>query len=437
MEIKDIKSYPKNAKQHPLKHIKQIANSIKEFGMNQPIVVDKQGVIIVGHGRYEACKLLGIEPEIKVVDLTEEQAKAYRLADNKLNESEWDMGLAIEELKGLSDEMFDLTGFDKDLLIEPDEKDDEIPEDVPARSKLGDLYELGQHRVLCGDSTQQEAVLRLCEGNRAQMTFTDPPYNVDYQGEMGTHEQNKREGIQNDKMSKEAFQDFMEKAMKPIVENTDGGIYVCMSSSELDSLRDGFEKAGGHWQSFIIWVKNNFTLSRADYQNTYEPILYGWRNGIVNHYFTQRRDIANVWEDLSKVKTEYDGKDTTITFAGFKVKLQGKIEKGEVIRKKQHTDIWRHDKPTKSSEHPTMKPVALVTEAITNSSSEGDIVLDTFLGSGSTLIASEKTGRICYGMELDPKYIDVIVQRYVDYTGNEEIIKNGVKEIWKKTEKTA
>lgn len=330
--------------------------------------------------------------------------------------------------------MFALTGFDKDLLIEPDEKDDEVPE-IPEepKSKLGDLYELGQHRVLCGDSTQGEAILKLCGGNRAQMCFTDPPYNVDYTGGMGTHEKNEREGIQNDKMSKEAFREFMEKAMQPIVTNTDGGIYVCMSSSELDSLRDGFEKVGGHWQSFIIWVKNNFTLSRADYQNTYEPILYGWRNGIVNHYFTQRRDIANVWEDLSKVKTEYDGNDTTITFAGFKVKLKGKIEKGEVIRKKQHTDIWRHDKPTKSSEHPTMKPVALVTEAITNSSSEGDIVLDTFLGSGSTLIASEKTGRICYGVELDPKYVDVIVQRYVDYTGNENIKLNGEEIVWKRS----
>ena len=395
-------------------------------------------MIIVGHGRYEASKLLELqEVPTLMLDISKEKADAYRLADNKLNESEWDMGLVIEELKGLSDEMFDLTGFDKDLILEPDEKDDEVPEtsETP-KSKLGDLYELGQHRVLCGDSTQTEAVLKLCEGNRAQMCFTDPPYNVDYQGGMGTHKQNKREGIQNDKMSKEAFQEFMEKAMKPIVDNTDGGIYVCMSSSELDSLKSGFEKAGGHWQSFIIWVKNNFTLSRADYQNTYEPILYGWRNGIVNHYFTQRRDAANVWEDLSKVKSEYDGTSTTITFSGFKVKLKGKIEKGEVIRKKQHTDIWRHDKPTKSSEHPTMKPVALVIEAITNSSSEGDIVLDTFLGSGSTLIAAEKTGRICYGMELDPKYADVIVQRYVDYTGDENIKLNGVDITWKKSQKT-
>ena len=157
------------------------------------------------------------------------------------------MGLAIDELKELSDEMFDLTGFDKDLLLEIESKDDEVPEvpEVPI-SKLGDLYSLGEHRVICGDSTEIEAVLKLCGGNRAQMCFTDPPYNVDYTGGTGTHEKNEREGIKNDKMSKNSFKEFLTKAMQPIVENTDGGIYVCMSSSELDSLREGFEKAGGH-----------------------------------------------------------------------------------------------------------------------------------------------------------------------------------------------
>lgn len=268
------------------------------------------------------------------------------------------------------------------------------------------------------------------------MAFTDPPYNVDYAGGTNVRGTDKERKIQNDTMTRGDFSEFLTKAMQPIVENTDGGIYVCMSSSQLDLLRNAFEKANGHWQSFIIWVKSNFTMSRADYQNTYEPILYGWRDGIVNHYFTQRRDIANVWEDLSKVKTEYDGKDTTITFQGFKVKIQGKVEKGEVIRKKQHTDIWRHDKPIASKLHPTMKPVSLVVEAITNSSSEGDIVLDTFGGGGSTLIACEKTGRICYIQELDEKFVDVIVQRYVDYTGNESIKKNGKEIIWKKTEKS-
>lgn len=426
--------YEKNAKKHKNKQIDQVANSIQEFGFNQPIVVDKSGVIIVGHARHAAAKKLGLKTvPVLAVDMTEEQAKSYRLADNKLNESDWDMDLVIAELKEMDLKMVDLSGFDRDLLIDPDAKDDFIPF-LPkkAQSKLGDLYQLGPHRLLCGDSRDAESVAKLVAGNRAQMTFTDPPYNVDYQGGMGAHKKNKRQGIKNDKMSKEEFFEFLKDAMAPIVQNTDGGIYICMSSTELDSLKRAFQESGGHWQSFIIWVKNNFTLSRADYQNTYEPILYGWRDGIVNHYFSQRRDMANVWEDLEKVDTEYDGTSTTISFQGFKVKIQGKVEKGEVIKKKQHTDIWRHNKPSRSAEHPTMKPVSLVLEAITNSSNRGDIVLDTFGGGGSTLIACEKSDRICYIQELDPKYVDVIVQRYCEYVEDFDIIKNGKQITWKK-----
>jgi DNA modification methylase len=421
MKIENIKPYEKNAKKHPKKQVEQVAKSIKEFGFNQPIVIDKKGVIIVGHGRYEAAKLLGLSdvPVIEV-ELTEEQAKAYRLADNKLNESEWEMDLVIEELKGLSEDMLDLTGFDKDLIIEPDEKDDVIPEDAPPVAQLGDIWALGRHRVMCGDATKKEDVERLMDGKKADMCFTDPPYNVDYQGGMGTHAQNKRDRIKNDNMSKEQFKEFLYSAMQLINKNTNGGVYVCMSSSELDSLKESFERAGGHWQSFIIWVKNNFTLSRADYQNTYEPILYGWSDKTKNHYFLGDRDVANVWEDLSELKTEFDGENTTISFSGFKVKIKGKAE-GQVVRKKQKIDIWRYDKPISSKLHPTMKPVQLIFEAIRNSSKEEEIVLDTFLGSGSTLIACEKTNRICYGMELDPKYVDVIIKRYEDYTDNKAI----------------
>lgn len=435
-EISEIIPYSKNAKKHDKKQVEKIANSIKEFGFNQPVVVDKDNVVIVGHGRLEAAHYLKMtKVPVLQVDLPSDKAKAYRLADNKLNESDWDMDLVIEELKSLDLAGFNisLTGFDKDLILTPQKRDDDIPESAPPISKLGDIYILGGvHRVMCGDSTSLEQVAKLMDGNRARMCFTDPPYNINYTGGMSTHDQNKREGIKNDNMSKEDFLKFMRSAMIPIVKNTDGGIYIAMSSSELDSLKKAFEEAGGHWQSYIIWAKNNFTLSRADYQNTYEPMLYGWRDGLVNHYFSERRDIANVWEDLSKVKTEYDGEYTTISFQGFKVKVSGKVEKGEVIKKKQSTDIWRHDKPSVSELHPTQKPVALVQEAITNSSKENDIVLDTFLGSGSTLIASVKTNRICYGMELDPKFVDVIVQRYVEYTGDNQIIKNGASIKWAK-----
>ncbi len=231
-----MKPYPKNAKIHPDKQLKQIANSLKTFGWLQPIVVDKDDEIIVGHGRQLAYEKYpeGIKEPwiIKTENLTPEQVKAYRLADNKLNESQWDMGLAIEELKGLSDEMFDLTGFDKDLLIEPDEKDDVIPENVEPIAKLGDIWQLGRHRVMCGDSTQPEAVLRLMEGKKADMVFTDPPYNVNYSGR-GKETSNK---IENDNQTEEAFRLFLEKAFenyKTILKLEGGGIHMlCEPNSQ-------------------------------------------------------------------------------------------------------------------------------------------------------------------------------------------------------------
>lgn len=417
--IETIRPYPKNAKKHPKKQIKQIANSIREFGFSQPIVTDKAGVIIVGHGRYEAAKLLGLKkvPVIKT-DLTKEKAKAYRLTDNKLNESDWDMDLLIEELKGLSETMIDLTGFSTDLILDSEPKDDDVPDIVKGsgKVKLGDIYQLGDHRVMCGDSTKKEEVELLMHGEVAQMCFTDPPYNVNYEGGITVRGTNKARSIQNDNMSSEQFYQFLHDACKNILQFTRGGIYICMSSSEINTLKVAYETAGGHWQSFIIWVKNNFTMSRADYQNTYEPILYGWPKEEKNHFFVGDRNIANVWEDLRAVKTDFKDGYTTISFQGFKIRLEGEVKKGEIIRKKQRTDIWRHNKPHRSKEHPTMKPVVLCLEAIRNSSKENDIVLDLFLGSGSTLIAAEKAERICYGMELDPRYVEVIIQRWEEYT---------------------
>ena len=385
MKISLIKPYEKNAKKHPKKQIQQVADSIKEFGFNQPVVVDKNGVLIVGHGRLEAAKLLGLEevPAI-TLDISEEKANAYRLADNKLNESEWDMKLVIEELKGLSEEMFDLTGFDRDLLISPDEKDDEIPEDVPSRAKLGDLFELGQHRVLCGDSCDLEPITALMGEAKADMVFTDPPYNIAYEG--GSK---KREMIKNDEVVD--FYDFLLKAYSSFALSMKLGasIYVCHADSERINFTKAFKDAGFYLSSVVIWAKNNATFGRQDYFWKHEPILYGWREG-----------GAHTWHGDNKQDT-----------------------------------IWNVDRPSRSDSHPTMKPIALIEKAILNSSKQEDIVLDLFLGSGSTLIASEKTGRICYGIELDPKYIDVIVQRYVDYTGNENIKLNGNEITWQKTQK--
>lgn len=381
-----ITPYEKNAKKHPKKQVEQVANSIKEFGMNQPIVVDKNGVIIVGHGRYEAIKSLGWEVKdewVKVIDLTEEQAKAYRLADNKLNESDWDMALVVEELKGLSEPMLDLTGFDKDLVIEPDEADDELPE-IPEepQSKLGDLYELGQHRVLCGSATNLDDMMRLINDRKVDMWLTDPPYNVDYTGK--TKDALK---IENDKMDDAGFRQFLVDAytcadavMKP------GAVfYIWHADSEGYNFRGAAHDIGWKVRQCLIWNKNNMVMGRQDYHWKHEPCLYGWKEG------------THLWNS-----------DRT------------------------QTTVLNFDRPSRNGEHPTMKPVELLAYQITNNTKGEDIVLDSFLGSGSTLIAAQKTGRICYGTELDPKYVDVIVQRYVDYTGNATIKRNGQEITWQR-----
>lgn len=366
----EIQPYQKNAKKHPKKQVEQVAASIKEFGMNQPIVVDKQGVIIVGHGRYEALKSLGMEVKdeyIKVVDLTEEQAKAYRLADNKLNESEWDMNLVIEELKGLSESMLELTGFDKDLIIEPDEQDDEVP-DVPEepQSKLGDLYELGNHRVLCGDSTKLEDVERLMDGKKADLVLTDPPYGIKrdkgFGGFGGFGEPIARrqyaDDWDSDRPSQTTFNSLLAMGESVIIF---GGNFFA------DIL-----PKGNHW---IVWDKLNTMPTFGDCE-------LAWTN--------IKRD------SVKKITFQYNG-------------LIGK---------------------EKERFHPTQKPVGLMIDISSTYSEEGQIIADPFLGSGSTLIASEKTGRVCYGMELSEAYIDVIVSRYCEYTNNYDIIKNGEKIRW-------
>lgn len=367
-----ITPYSKNAKKHPQKQVEQIANSIKRFGMNQPIVVDKDGVIIVGHGRYEAIKHLGLDlkPEwvVKKEDLTPEEVNAYRLADNKLNESDWDMELVTEELKGLDEELLELTGFDKDLIIEPDEKDDEVP-DVPEepQSKLGDLYELGNHRVLCGDSTKMEDVERLMDGKKADMVFTDPPYGIDYQDLAHKH----------DKIAGDASLDNVESLLVTTLLNN-CPMYICCNWKCFSAFEKAMKDAEREPKSCIVWDKETRIQNLDKYYKQHEFILY---HGLF-------------------------GGQKTIT-----------------------GDVWRMRRQVRG-DHPTAKPVELVANAITYTVMPNQTVQDLFLGSGSTLIAAEKTGRICYGMELDPKYVDVIVQRYVDYTGNSTVKKNGEEIVW-------
>lgn len=410
-----IKPYSKNAKKHPAKQIEQVAASIREFGMNQPIVVDAQGVIIVDHGRYEALKSLNwsdeeIAKHVKVVDLSEEQAKAYRLADNKLNESEWDMELVISDLKELTDALIDLTGFDKDLILEPEDIDDEVPETPEEpQSEFGDLYELGEHRIMCGDSTKAECLERLMNGNKADMVFTDPPYNVNYSGSG----ENTSEGIMNDHMSEEDFDTFLTEAFKRYAEHSKGGAgwYVFHSHHAQDAFRRAIDKTDWKVKSQLIWNKPSAGLGMNEYRPKHEPFFYCVNNEAV---FYGDRTGTTVW-DLHK------SEQALIAWA----KKQKRLET------EGKTTIWTMKRENVGGYvHPTQKPVELITYALHNSSKAGDIVLDTFLGSGSTLIAAQKTGRVCYGMELDPKYIDVIVSRYVAYTKNSTVIKNGEEITW-------
>jgi len=396
----EIKPYPKNAKKHPDKQLKLIAESIKEFGWQQPIVVDKKGVIIVGHGRWFAYQKYGenyglTEPDIKVADLTKDQASAYRLADNKLNESDWDMELAMEDLKELPEDLFELTGFDTDLLIEPDEKDDEVPE-LPEEptAKLGDIYLLGEHRVMCGDSTKIEDVEKLMEGKKADLVVTDPPYNVDYEGGTGLK-------IENDSMDDSSFKTFLTDAFNRMAEvmKLGASFYIWHADSEGYNFRNACKDAGFVVRQCIIWNKNSLVMGRQDYQWKHEPCLYGWREG-ASHTWYGSRDKTTV------LKVPEDDRKA---FIWFKKQLKR--------QERKNLSVVDHAKPSRNAEHPTMKPVELLQKQIVNSSKSEDVVLDTFLGSGSTLIAAEKTGRICYGMELDPKYVDVIVKRWEDYTG--------------------
>lgn len=386
--IADIKPYEKNARTHPKKQIELLAENIKRFGFTTPILVDKDNVLIAGHGRLEALKELGKTeaPAVRLEKLSPKEVKALRLADNQLAQmSEWEMDLVIEELKDLDLDLQSLTGFDPDLLVEADDKDDEVPE-VPKepQSKLGDLYELGGHRVLCGDSTDMAAMERLMGPSKADMWLTDPPYNVDYTGK--TKDALK---IENDKMTDDQFRQFLRDAyasadafMKP------GAVfYIWHADSEGYNFRGAAHDVGWKVRQCLIWNKNTMVMGRQDYHWKHEPCLYGWKEG------------THLWNS-----------DRT------------------------QTTILNFDRPSRSAEHPTMKPVELLAYQITNNTRGEDIVLDTFLGSGSTLIAAQKTGRYCYGMELDPRFVDVVVQRYVDATGITKIKRNGEEIDWPLTQ---
>ena len=375
--------HARNARTHSEEQVAQIAGSIAEFGFVNPVLVGDDGVLVAGHGRVLAARKLGLNeaPVIVLSHLTPTQRRALMIADNQIaTNAGWNEEMLSAELAALKDEAFDLEllGFDDADLdrllaatLEESEDIDEAPEPpTDPITRPGDIWICGEHRVLCGDAKVLGDVEKLLDGELADMCFTDPPYNVNYANSAKDKLRGKNRPILNDALG-EGFGAFLYDACVNILTVTKGAVYICMSSSELDVLQKAFREAGGKWSTFVVWAKNTFTLGRADYQRQYEPILYGWKDG-TDHYWCGARD-------------------------------QG--------------DVWFFDKPARNDLHPTMKPVALVERAIRNSSKSRDIVLDLFGGSGTTMIAAERAGRRARLMELDPRYVDVIVRRWEESSG--------------------
>ena len=416
VDIDSIKPYKNNAKKHPKEQIEQIKNSIKEFGMDDPIGIWKDEVV-EGHGRLIACKELGIEevPIIRLDHLSDEERKAYALAHNKLTmNSDFDIDILNDELDDiLNIDMSDF-GFDIDLEDEEEKEiiEDEVPE-VPEepKAKLGDIYQLGNHRLMCGDSTKAEDVQKLMNGEHADLVVTDPPYNVNYGSINETgygKERNNARKILNDNMDDNSFYHFLFDFYTQMLEalREGGAYYIFHSDSEGLNFRKALNDAGGPVKQTIIWVKNSFVLGRQDYQWKHEPCLYGWKEG-AGHYFTFDRTNTTVYED----KIDFDKLKKEEAIALLK----------EIYSDKIKTTLVYEDKPKINDLHPTMKPIKLLAELIQNSSKKNDLVLDCFGGSGSTLIACEQLNRRCCMMEFDPHYVDVIIKRWEELTGKKAI----------------
>ena len=388
IEIRDIATLipsARNARSHSPEQVADLAGSMKAFGFIVPVLVDSAGVIIAGHGRVLAARQLKLDklPVIVVDHLSDSEKRAYAIADNKIAlNAGWDENLLRVELEALKNDGFglDSLGFSEqefsDLLDglspQPSPDEDSIPEcsRIPV-SRRGEIWNLAEHRLFCGDAIDGSSYRTLLLGEPAGMVFSDPPYNVSYRAPgLGVT-------IVNDDLGKN-FGLFLDDACLNMLQNVRGAVYICMSSSELHTLHNAFTKAGGHWSTFVIWGKQTFTLGRSDYQRQFEPILYGWRQG-GSHYWSGARD-------------------------------QG--------------DLWLFDKPHTNDLHPTMKPVALIERAVLNSTQRGDTVLDPFAGSGSTLIACEKTGREARLMEIEPCYCDVTIRRWEQLTGKKAILES-------------
>ncbi|WP_427897952.1 site-specific DNA-methyltransferase [Gardnerella pickettii] len=384
-DVSELIPYVRNARTHSEAQVSQIAASIREFGFLSPILVAEDNTILAGHGRLAAALKLGLKkvPCVKENHLTETQKRAYIIADNKLSlNAGWDSELLAVELSELegADFNLDLLGFDEAELSSIFDADKDVSEDdfdvekeleEPCFSKTGDMWTLGKHRIICGDATKLETYKTLLENTKVNLVVTDPPYNVNYEGSAGKI---KNDNMENDKFYQFLFNSFvnMEQAMAD-----DASIYVFHADTEGLNFRKAFQDAGFYLSGCCIWKKPSLVLGRSPYQWQHEPCLYGWKKKGKHKWYAGRKE----------------------------------------------TSVWEFEKSKKNADHPTMKPIALLAYPIKNSSMTNSLVLDPFAGSGSTLIACEQTGRICYAIELDEKYCDVIVKRYIEQVGNDKSVK--------------
>lgn len=385
--------YINNARTHSPEQINKLRSSLREFGFINPVIIDRDYGVIAGHGRILAAKEEGITevPCVFADYLTEAQKKAYIIADNRMAmDAGWDEDLLRVEIEALQAEAFDvsLTGFDPNEIddlfkenlkdgLHDDDFDIEAELKKPTFTKAGDVWTLGRHRLVCGDSTKKETYDILMDGKKANLVLTDPPYNVNYEGTAGK--------IKNDHMANDAFYQFLLDAFTNMeaVMADDASIYVFHADTEGLNFRRAFVDAGFYLSGCCIWKKNSLVLGRSPYQWIHEPVLFGWKKSGKHAWYAGRKE----------------------------------------------TTVWEYDKPKKNADHPTMKPIALLAYPIMNSSMTNALVLDPFGGSGSTLIACEQSERTCYTMELDEKYCDVIVKRYIEQVGSTEgvtVLKDGV-----------
>ena len=378
--------YINNARTHSPEQINKLRSSLREFGFINPVIIDRDYGVIAGHGRILAAKEEGITevPCVFADYLTEAQKKAYIIADNRMAmDAGWDEELLRVEIEALQAEAFDvsLTGFDPNEIddlfkenlkdgLHDDDFDIEAELKKPTFTKAGDVWALGRHRLVCGDSTKKETYDTLMDGKKANLVLTDPPYNVNYEGTAGK--------IKNDHMANDAFYQFLLDAFTNMeaVMADDASIYVFHADTEGLNFRRAFADAGFYLSGCCIWKKNSLVLGRSPYQWIHEPVLFGWKKSGKHAWYAGRKE----------------------------------------------TTVWEYDKPKKNADHPTMKPIALLAYPIMNSSMTNALVLDPFGGSGSTLIACEQSERTCYTVELDEKYCDVIVKRYIEQAGSAESV---------------